>query len=220
MRKILLSVFVAVAITLVKAENINGIEFLESLQGTYIELFDTRTCLNPEYDELWKTEATKCVGKENAEAAIKGLLAGCSGELIGEDAVTAYENGGMSFCCSFMQGIAKLTFAGNYIFGIDNNGKTVFAHNYCYVGMDGEGNYIYESTDGNNDEFRYFWMRPDSPKQTFHIEFRYGSDKDELARLMTGKYAYWMASAVREGQTDEYRNSIILFINENLGTGE
>ena len=86
--------------------------------------------------------------------------------------------------------------------------------------MDSEGNYIYESNDKNNDEFRFFWMRPDSPSETYHIEFRYGSDKDQLTQLMTGKYAYWMASAVREGHEEEHVHSILLFVDENLGSKE
>ena len=63
-------------------------------------------------------------------------------------------------------------------------------------------------------------MRPDSPSETHHIEFRYGSDKEQLTQLMTGKYAYWKASGVREGHEDEYKNSIILFVGENLGAEE
>ena len=31
----------------------------------------------------------------------------------------------------------------------------------------------------------------------------YGSDKEQLTQLMTGKYAYWMASAVREGHEEK-----------------
>ena len=85
---------------------------------------------------------------------------------------------------------------------------------------DAEGNYVYESTDGNIDEFRYFWMRPDSPAATFHLEFRYGSDAGQLARLMSGRYAFWMASAVREGHPEEHAAAIRLFVGENLGTAQ
>lgn len=59
-------------------------------------------------------------------------------------------------------------------------------------------------------------MSPDSSSETHHIEFRYGSDKEQLTQLMTDKYASWMASAVREGHEEEWQKSIILFVGENL----
>lgn len=105
------------------------------------------------------------------------------------------------------------------ISGVDKQGKKLFSHKYHFVEKDSDDNYIYETDDKNDDEFRYFWMRPDSPSETHHIEFRYGSDKQQLAQLLTGKYAYWMASGVREGHEDEWKQSIILFVGENLRCG-
>ncbi len=192
--------------------------FLHSLEGTYVELFTTKTCLNPKYTPLWNSEAAKFVGKDKAEEAIAQLVGGCQGTITGEEAVAEYsKTNAFKFCCSFKQGVSKITFSGNHISGVDKDGKELFSHKYHFVEKDSEGSYIYESDDNNTDEFRFFWMRPDSPSQTHHIEFRYGSDKEQLTQLMTGKYAFWMASAVREGHEDEYRNSIILFVGENLG---
>ena len=51
-------------------------------------------------------------------------------------------------------------------------------------------------------------------------EFRYGSDKHQLTQLTHGKYAYWMASGIRDGNEDEWQKVIILFVEENLGTME
>ena len=210
-----------VSATTVGAETLAGDDFLKSLEGTYIELFSLQTCLETEYDDLWHSEAAKFVGEDCADDAVSQLVGACTGSVIGDDAVAAYaENGTPRFCCSFTQSVAKISFDGSRISGVDVQGSEVFGHNYHFVGNDADGNYIFESDDDNVDEFRYFWMRPDNPAATYHIEFRYGSDSEQLARLMSGKYAFWMASGVREGHTDEYRNSIILFIGENLGREE
>lgn len=207
----------------------SGEEFLKSLKGTYVELFSSETCLNPKYDALWKSEATKYVGEEKADGAVKQLVGGCQGTRTGEEAVEYFkQQGGMQFCCHFLQGVRKITFSGNRISGVDKDGKRLFSRKYRFVGKDAEGNFIYESMgkgesaargdkDKQPDEFRYFWMRPDSPAETHHIEFRYGSDKELLTQLMAGKYAYWMASGVRVGHEDEWQKSIVLFVGENLG---
>lgn len=49
--------------------------------------------------------------------------------------------------------------------------------------------YVFQSTDKNEDEFKYVFLCPDTPATTYHIEFRYGSDLTELLKLNTGKYA-------------------------------
>ncbi len=199
-------------------KELSGIDFLKSLKGTYIELFSSETCLNSKYNDLWKSEATKYVGESQADGAVKQLIGGCQGTKVGEEAVEYFkQNGGMQFCCHFLQDVKKFVFKGNRIVGLAVDGKQLFSHKYHFVGKDTEGSYLYESDDNNQDEFRYFWMRPDSPKETYHIEFRYGSDKEQLTQQMAGKYAYWMASGVREGHEEEWKNSIILFVGENLG---
>jgi hypothetical protein len=76
--------------------------------------------------------------------------------------------------------------------------------------------FIYKSTDNNDDEFKYFFICPDNPKDTYHIEFRYGSDEKELPDFLTGKYAYWMAAGVLENNDKQCEESIRLFIKENL----
>lgn len=203
------------------AQSLSGEAFLKTLKGTYIELFSSETCLNPKYDALWKSEATKFVGEAKADEAVEQLVGGCQGTRTGEEVVAYYkQHGGMQFCCRFLQGVSKFAFAGNRISGYDEAGKKLFSHKYHFVEKDAEGNYIYESNDKQADEFRYFWMRPDSPSETHHIEFRYGSDKLQLTLLMTGKYAYWMASGVRQGYEEEWKQSILLFVSENLGGKE
>ena len=204
-----------------KAETKDGVAFLKSLNGTYVELFSTNTCLNPTLSPLWHCEAAKYVGEKKADAAVQQLVNGCTGIITGKEAIEVYSNAkSFKFCCSFLQGIEKFIFKGNRISGVDKQGKKLFSHKYNFVEMDNDGNYIFESNDKNNDEFRFFWMRPDSPSETHHIEFRYGNDKEQLKQLMTGKYAFWMASAVREGHEEEHIHSILLFIEENLGAKE
>ncbi len=218
MKKILLTAMLLLTVFAGKAETLDGAAFLKSLRGTYVELFSPETCLGPALSALWHAEAAKYVGEDKADEAVRQLVGSCQGSVTGKQAVSAYANGGaFKFCCAFLQGVGKITFNGDRISGVDKQGRRLFSHKYHFVGNDSEGNYVYESNDKNNDEFRYFWMRPDSPSETYHIEFRYGSDKEQLTQLMTGKYAYWMASAVREGHEDEYRNSVILFVGENLG---
>ena len=221
MKKILLMAMLLLTAFVSKAETFDGTAFLKSLSGTYVELFSPNTCLNPILSAVWHTEAAKYVGEDKADEAVRQLVNGCQGAITGEKAVSEYANTKtFQFCCSFLQGVDKITFKGNRISGVDKQGKKLFSHKYHFAGKDSEGNYIYESNDKNNDEFRFFWMRPDSPSETYHIEFRYGSDKEQLTQLMTGKYAYWMASAVREGHEEEHVHSILLFVGENLGAKE
>lgn len=220
MKKLSLFIIMLLSVLTIKAETADGNRFLQSLKGTYIELFSPSTCLSPSLSALWHSEAAKYVGDDKADDAVKQLVGGCQGTITGEQAVSAYAGGkGFKFCCAFLQGVGKITFKGNRISGVDKQGKKLFSHKYHFVEKNSDGNYIYESNDNNNDEFCFFWMRPDSPSETHHIEFRYGSDKQQLTQLMTGKYAYWMASGVREGHEDEWKQSIILFVGENLRCG-
>ena len=220
MKKILLMAMLLFTAFVSKAETLDGTAFLKSLSGTYVELFSSETCLSPALSALWHTEAAKYVGDDKANDAVRQLVGRCQGTITGEQAVSTYANGeAFQFCCAFLQNVSKITFKGNRISGVDKQGKKLFSHKYHFVEKDSEGNYIYESDGKNNDEFRFFWMRPDSPPETHHIEFRYGSDKAQLTQLMTGKYAYWMASGVREGHEKEWQKSIILFVGENLRCG-
>lgn len=221
MKKFIFMSFLLLLALVCKAETLDGAAFLKSLGGTYVELFSPSTCLNPSLSTLWHNEAAKYVGEDKADEAVQQLVSVCQGTVTGEKAISTYADGkAFKFCCTFLQGVGKITFKGNRISGVDKQDKRLFSHKYHFVEKDSEGNYIYESNDQNNDEFRFFWMRPDSPSETHHIEFRYGSDKEQLTQLMTGKYAYWMASGVREGHEDEWKQSIILFVGENLGVKE
>lgn len=223
MRRTLLNYCIAIATLAnvnaqtVQNERQSGDEFIKSLKGTYVELFSPNTCLNPKYDNLWKSETQKHVEASKSDSIIAVIQGGCLSKTTGMEAI-AYnqQNSSMQFCCAFLQGVNRFEIKGNRISGYGVDNKLVFSHQYKFKEMDGNGNYIFESADYNRDEFRYFWFMPDSPKSTFHIEFRYGSDKAQLSLMTEGKYAFWMAAGVREHHEDEWRKSIVLFVNERL----
>lgn len=223
MKKLLLvCVVIMTALMGVKAQKLeskalSGDDYLKGLEGSYIELFSQETCLNPKFDNFWKSEALKYVDTSKADSMIAFFQERCQGTKIGAEAV-AYnkQNDYMLFCCAFLQGVKHIEVRDYRISGYDSNRKQLFSHKYHFAEKDANGNYIFESDDNNQDEFHYFWFMPDSPKSTYHIEFRYGNDKKQLSQLLEGKYAFWMAAGVRENHEDEWRNSIALFVEENF----
>lgn len=128
-------------------------------------------------------------------------------------AVTAEGNGPVGLG-GIAGGVAEITFDEGIVSGIDDKGNSIFSHEYEFCGYDEtNGFYEYKSTDDNEDEFTYFCLFTD----TFQIEFRYGSDLDELTNYTDGKYAYRMASGIlKDCDEDMIRNSIELFCTENL----
>ena len=201
-------------------------ELQTKLTGTYVPLFSDQGILAKKWDALWLSEATKAVGADKAAAAVEMMKHNMAGTMIGKEATDRFgdfPNSNMDFskpyqfCCDFTNGVAKLVFNGRNIKGLDVSGKVVFDHNYSLVGYDkSQDAHKYKSDDGNVDEFTYFVMRSDSPADTHHIEFRYGSDPEALVNLRTGRYAYWMAAGVREGNDADCEGSIKLFVKENL----
>ncbi len=194
---------------------------LEDVKGTYEALFPVITA--PEYDQMWLDPCIEALGEEEAPAAAEMLKAACNGTIYGQEAIDAYGDGseGAQFDCLFINGVSEITFDGNTISGTDENGEQVFSHEYSYVGplalagmMDG---YLYETADEDAGEFRYFYMMPDTPASTYHLEFRYGSDIDALAQYNEGPYAYWLAAGFPTDADEEMiKNVITLFCEENL----
>lgn len=195
--------------------------FLAQLEGTYDELF-TVMC-DPAYDQLWLDACAASVGEENAPAAADMLKAACTGTLYGEEAIAAYADDpeAAQFDCYFIQDVAQITIAGNQISGTDADGNTVFSHEYRYLGDDDIPGFtvfrVYESVDADSGEFTYFTFAPDTPAETFHIEFRYGADREALAQLMSGPYAYWLAAGMLTPYAQQDVQDVInLFCEENL----
>ena len=139
-----------------------------------------------------------------------------TGDVYGEDAVEAYANGGDAYFCD----LATLTFDGetSTISGTDNDGNELFSHTYHYIGMEPvRGLYEFESDDADSGEFTYFFLEPDTSAETYHIEFRYGSDADALSQYDAGDYAYWLASGIStDCDQTMIDNCIELFCTENL----
>ena len=75
---------------------------------------------------------------------------------------------------------------------------------------------VYRSTDEAG-EFNYFLLREDTMEETYHIEFRYGRDLEELQGYLAGPYAYWLAAGIDENADEEtVRKVIALFCLENM----
>ena len=194
-------------------------QLLQDLQGTYQELWPV--VLADEYHQTWLDNCASLVGEENAESAAEMLSSTVTGTLTGEDAVSAYKDGGMAYCCEFLQDVEQFTFDGSTISGVDENGAEIFKHSYHYTGEeDVRGFAVFESDDANSGEFTYFCLAPDTMDTTWHIEFRYGSDLDALNSYDSGDYAYWLASGISADCTSQdIESAIELFCTENLSEG-
>lgn len=195
-------------------------QLLEDVKGTYVPLFPVITA--PEYDQLWLDPCVEAVGEEAAPAVAEMLKTACSGTIYGQEAVDAFGDGsnGAQFDCAFINGVDTITFDGATISGT-LEGNEVFRHEYAYVGplslggmMDGT---LYETADADAGEFKYFYMMPDTPATTYHLEFRYGSDVDALTQYNEGPYAYWLAAGFpADADQAMIENVIALFCEENL----
>ncbi len=195
-------------------------QLLEDVKGTYEALFPVIT--DPSWDQIWLDHCAAVVGDETAPEVAEALKAACNGTIYGQEAVDAYGDGsnGAQFDCLFINGVDQITFDGASISGT-LEGAEVFSHEYAYVSplslggmMDG---YLYETADEDAGEFRYFFMMPDTPASTYHLEFRYGSDVDALTEYASGPYAYWLAAGFPVDADEAMTENVIgLFCDENL----
>ena len=194
---------------------------LENIKGTYEALFPVIT--KPEYDQIWLDPCNAAMGEENGPVMAEMLKAACNGTIYGQEAIDAYGDGsnGAQFDCVFINGVSTITFDGAAISGADENGNQVFSHEYAYAGklslsglMEG---YLFETADESAGEFKYFYMMSDTPATTYHLEFRYGSNTDDLSKYNEGPYAYWLAAGFPVDADEELiKNVITLFCEENL----
>lgn len=189
---------------------------LTALSATYKPLFHG-SIFESQYDAYWHDYTAAIVGADAADdmvAMLKTVVGANEGE-----------QGENHFFCGFTNELDTITFEGNTISGA-KDGKEVFSNEYRYVGTDGlymgktpvmPGFAIYESVDGSEDAYKYFFMAPDTPSETYHIEFRYGSDINQLTQYDTGDYAYWLAAGIPT-DADEvlYEQVIALFCLENM----
>ena len=192
----------------------------KNVAGTYQGLFET--ICDAKYYDTWKKYVTSVVGEAAADETVKILQGACTGKYYGEEAVEKYKDHPetVAFNCSFIQGISKIKVEGNKINGFDVNGKEVFAHEYVFDSYNedlGMGIYTYKTNDADAGEFTYMCFAGDTPATTYHIEFRYGSDKADLSKYAEGKYAYWLAAGIPENASEAMIDHVIqLFVIENL----
>ena len=193
-------------------------QLLNDLTGSYQELWPV--ILADDYKQTWLDDCTALVGEDNAEGAVEKLSSMVTGDVYGEDAVKAYANGGGAYFCGFTNGLVTLTVDGenSTISGTDQDGNVLFSHTYHSIGMEPvRGLYEFESDDADSGEFTYFFFAPDTSAETYHIEFRYGSDAEALSQYDAGDYAYWMASGIStDCDQTMIDNCIELFCTENL----
>lgn len=193
-------------------------QLMQDLTGSYQELWPV--ILADEHTQTWLDDCTALVGEENAQGAYEKLSSMVTGEVYGEDAVKAYANGGGAYFCGFTNGLVTLNVDGaaSTISGTDKDGSELFRHTYHYVGMEPvRGLYEFESDDADSGEFTYFYFAPDTSAETYHIEFRYGSDAEALGQYDAGQYAYWLGSGIATDCDAEMIDSCIqLFCTENL----
>ena len=164
-------------------------QLLKDLTGSYQELWPV--ILADDYTQTWIDDCKEIVGEDDAEAAYEKLKSMVTGEVYGEEAVEAYKDGGGAYFCGFTQDMATVEFDGDTktIKGYDKDEKELFSHTYHYVGIEEtRGLYEFESDDADSGEFTYFYLAPDTNDTTYHIEFRYGSDADALAKYDAGDY--------------------------------
>ena len=197
-----------------------GAEHLLELNGTYESLFGV--LLDEAYAQNWLDSAVSVVGEEEAQEAVDMLQASITGDIIGEEAAEKYGyfDNGYAFYCGFTQDVDHIEIQDGHISAFDAEGNELASHDYTFVGYDeASGFYNYETADADAGEFTYFCFGFDTPEETYHIEFRYGSDLEALNNWVEGDYAYWMASGILEDedvQEEMAKNASDLFVTENL----
>ena len=198
-------------------------DFLSQIPGTYVELFPELS--REAYHDTWLSVVIPLVGEENAEDAISMLLNMCMGSLYGEAAIAKYTDDpdSMQFNCYFLGGVAKMTIEGNTISGVDANGNEIFRHEYAPIEVENNENgfLFYQTADADAGQFTYFAFSPDTMEDTWHLEFRYAEDLNDLQSWFEGNYAYWNVGAIAEDATEEQVLAAInLFATENLSEEE
>lgn len=207
------------------AESAAAAKLLSDLHGTYEPLFTSSTMLSKAYTSYWHDYCAAIVGADKADATAATLQSSVTATVMGDTAVNAYKSDPDSarFQCSFTGDVATVTVNGTQISGKDASGKQLFSHNYQYlesettVDQEGMDFTIFETKDANAGEFKYFAFAPDTPASTYHTEFRYGSNLEDLLKLYSGKYAYWLAAGeLTTADKAMYENGISLFCLENM----
>ena len=203
---------------------------------TYKGLF-APTILKSEYDSTWLKYITPLIGSEAAEATAKMLKSSISGPTYGKNLSAEQKAAGL-FNCELHPENSLLTFAvtsdGKYslsegtntytyeYLGISHMGKNDDWH-ALFPSMFKEGQStsfdcaVYKAKEENAGEYKYLLLCPDTPEKTYHIEFRYGSNINDLQSALSGEYAFWLAAGIpNDADSEMIENVIKLFVEENL----
>ena len=204
------------------AEEAEQDAYLGEIQGSFVELFPEFS--KEENRSTWEKHAAEYVDADAVSDSVDYLLSFCMADTYGPDAAAAYEKDpeSMRFDCYFLGDVKEFTVDGNTISGVDADGKEVFSHTYHAMDMDNENGFLfYESDDADSGMFTYFTFSPDTPETTYHLEFRYADNTDDLQSWFEGNYAYWNAAAILKDYDAEMMDDCIeLFCSENLGAEE
>ncbi len=197
---------------------------------TYVSLFDM--IISDQLTPVWVDYVGAVVGEDTAADMTAGLQSAITSELYGEAAVEAFAGGGYAFDCDFINGAESITFKDDTITVLRTDGGSE-THTYEYLGQYDVGGDetmmyqgteipmafpvdVYKSTDEAG-EFNYFLLREDTMEETYHIEFRYGKDLEDLQGYLVGPYAYWLAAGIDESaDKDTIERVIALFCLENM----
>lgn len=197
-------------------------DFLLQISGTYVELFPEMS--NPEYRDIWLEAVTPIVGADNADIAVEQLIGHCTAEIYGAEAVSTYADDPDStrFDCYFIGGVTRFVMDGHTIQGLDETGNEVFSHTYEPMDVENENGFIfYQTHDADAGQFTYFAFLPDTMDTTYHLEFRYSENQDDLQSWFEGNYAYWNAAAIAADYSEQTMHDVIhLFAEENLTSEE
>ena len=197
-------------------------DYLAQISGTYVELFPELS--KEEYRPLWLEATGALVGEENAEETTDMLLSMCMAEIYGDEAAAQYaeDPDSMRFDCYFLGGVSRFVMDGNTITGLDADGNEVFSHTYEYQDVENENGFIfYKTEDEDAGQFTWFAFSHDTMEETYHLEFRYAEDQEDLMSWFEGNYAYWNAAGIAVDYSEEtMANCINLFVTENLSEEE
>ena len=197
-------------------------DFLSRIQGTFVELFPVLS--EEQYHDAWLNAVAPLVGEEAAEDTVAALLSMCTGDLYGQEAIDAYAANpeSMRFNCYYLGGVAKMTVEGSVISGMDADGSEIFRHEYVPMDVENENGFLfYQTADADAGQFTFFAFSPDTMADTWHLEFRYAEDLNDLQSWFEGSYAYWNAAAIAENyDLETMKNVIALFAAENLSDSE
>ena len=200
------------------AEEAQQDEYLSQIQGSYVELFPELS--RDENRATWEKYAAEYVDADAVADSVDYLLWMCTGDKYGQEAIDAFteDPDSMRFDCYFLGDVAEFTVDGNTISGVDAGGNEVFSHAYKAMDMNNEDFLFYESEDADSGMFTYFAFSPDTPESTYHLEFRYADNTDDLQSWFEGNYAYWNAAAISKDYDETMMdNCLKLFCSENLG---